>query len=123
MDLSEYAAQTLPKMLCERIGKNVAQDPSDFSAAVERALVDGIKDFDESLLRDLFEVFPECSYNDEFWGNEDEGIFEVIGYSKRDERERAARRCLVGSTALIGFIDMAKRNIGVASLGDSEAGK
>ena len=54
-------------MLCERIEKNIAQDPSDFSAAVERALADGIKDFDESLLRDLFEVFPECSYNDEFW--------------------------------------------------------
>ncbi|KAI5888293.1 protein serine/threonine phosphatase 2C [Schizophyllum commune H4-8] len=120
-DLSDYAAQTLPQMLCERIEKNVAQDPSDFSAAVERALADGIKDFDESLLRDLFEAFPECSYNDEFWGNEDEGTFEVVGYSKRDERVRAARRCLVGSTALIGFIDRAKCNIWVASLGDSEA--
>ncbi|KAL1744585.1 phosphatase 2C-like domain-containing protein [Schizophyllum fasciatum] len=120
-DLSEYAAQTLPRMLCERIESNLAQDPSDFSTAVEKALVEGIKEFDASLLADLFSAFPECSYSDEFWGNEDEGTFEVVGYSKRDERALAARRCLVGSTALVGFIDKAKKNIWVASLGDSEA--
>lgn len=120
-DLSDYAAQTLPKMLCERIEENLARDSSDFSSAVEKALAEGIEDFDASLVRDLFAAFPEGSYSEERWGDEDDGAFEVVGYSRKDERARAARRCLVGSTALVGFIDRAKQNIWVASLGDSEA--
>ncbi|TRM59488.1 phosphatase 2C-like domain-containing protein [Schizophyllum amplum] len=123
-ELSDYAAGVLPQQLCDRICTNASRNGfEDLSAAVEEALVKGIEDFDASLIDEVVQLFPEGSatdWADSFWDDTGE-IFEIIGYSKEDPRFRAARRAVVGTTVLVGFVDKEKQNIWVASLGDSEA--
>ncbi|TRM55783.1 phosphatase 2C-like domain-containing protein [Schizophyllum amplum] len=123
-ELSDYAAGVLLQQLCDRICTNASRNGfEDLSAAVEEALVKGIEDFDASLIDEVMQLFPEgaaTNWADPFWDDSGE-VFEIIGYTKEDPRFRASRRALVGTTALVGFIDKEKQNVWVASLGDSEA--
>ncbi|KAL1744581.1 phosphatase 2C-like domain-containing protein [Schizophyllum fasciatum] len=123
-DLSDYAGKVLPRQLCDRISRDVSlSDTTDMSSSVEKALIAGIEEFDASLLNDVLKHFPQgadTDWNDPFWDDSGE-VYEVIGYSKEDPVFCAARRTIVGATALVAFIDRAKRNVWVASLGDSEA--
>ena len=123
-ELSDYAAKVLPQQLCERIARNVSSD-DDLPAAVEEALLKGIREFDASLIDEVYNLFPEgaqTDWDDGFW-DEPYWIFDALGgRSKESEKFRTARRAVVGTTTLVAFIDQAKENIWVASLGDSEAG-
>ncbi|KAL1667304.1 phosphatase 2C-like domain-containing protein, partial [Schizophyllum commune] len=122
-ELSDYAAKVLPQQLCERIARNISSD-DDLPAAVEEALSKGIREFDASLIDEVYNLFPEgaqTDWDDGFW-DEPYWIFDVLGgRSKESEKFRTARRAVVGTTALVAFIDQAKENVWVASLGDSEA--
>ena len=124
--MSDYAAKVLPQQLCERITRNVSStNAADISAAVEQALIKGIEDFDASLLHDFLKHFPQgadTNWDDPLWDDPAE-VFEIFGFSREDPVFVAARRTIVGATALVGFIDREKKNLWVASLGDSEAGK
>ncbi|KAL1698494.1 phosphatase 2C-like domain-containing protein [Schizophyllum commune] len=124
-ELSSYSAEVLPQQLCDRISRNISSsDAADLSTVIEEALVKGIEDFDTSLLDDVLKHFPQgadTDWDDPLWDDPAE-VFEIIGYSKDDPVFVAARRTIVGATALVGFIDKQKRNLWVASLGDSEAG-
>ena len=125
-ELSSYSAEVLPQQLCDRISRSISSgDAIDLSAVVEEALVKGIEDFDASLLDDVLKHFPQgvdTDWDDPLWDDPAE-VFEIIGYSGDDPVFVAARRTIVGATVLVGFIDKQKRNLWVASLGDSEAGK
>ncbi|KAL1744584.1 phosphatase 2C-like domain-containing protein [Schizophyllum fasciatum] len=122
-ELSDYAAKALPPQLCERIERRAAQAGGDLSAAVPTALSSGIQDFDRALIEEVYKLFPEgeeTDWTDEYWDDE-YYIYETIGRGKEDERFRTVRRATTGTAALVAFIDKAKKNIWVASLGDSEA--
>ncbi|KAI5888300.1 protein serine/threonine phosphatase 2C [Schizophyllum commune H4-8] len=123
-ELSDYAAKVLPQQLCERISRNVSSTNAvDISAAVEEALIKGIEDFDASLLHDFLKHFPQgadTNWDDPLWDDSSE-VFEIIGYTRDDPIFMAGRRTIVGSTALVCFVDKDKKNLWVASLGDSEA--
>ncbi|KAI5888299.1 protein serine/threonine phosphatase 2C [Schizophyllum commune H4-8] len=123
-ELSSYAANVLPQQLCDRISRNISSGGgADISTAVEEALVKGIEDFDASLLDNVLKHFPQgadTDWDDPLWDDPAE-VFDIFGYSREDPVFVAARRTIVGSTALVGFIDREKKNLWVASLGDSEA--
>ncbi|KAL1744580.1 phosphatase 2C-like domain-containing protein [Schizophyllum fasciatum] len=122
-ELSDYAAKVLPRQLCDRISRTSC-DAADFSASVERAFIEGIEEFDASLLDDVLKHFPQgpdTDWDDPLWDDRGE-VYEIIGYGKEDPIFCAVRRTIVGSTVIVAFVDKAKRNVWVASLGDSEAG-
>ena len=125
-ELSSYSAEVLPQQLCDRISRNISSgDAADLSTVVEEALVKGIEDFDASLLDDVLKHFPQgadTDWDDPLWDDPAE-VFEIFGFSREDPVFVAARRTIVGATALVGFIDREKKNLWVASLGDSEAGR
>ena len=124
-ELSDHAAKVLPQQLCERIASNVEQSPSDLFAAVEEALTKGIEDFDASLIDAVYKLFPDgaaTDWSDEYWKGPFY-VYERIGRSKEDERFRSVRRAVVGTTALVAFVDKDSKYVWVASLGDSEAGE
>ncbi|KAF9063667.1 phosphatase 2C-like domain-containing protein [Rhodocollybia butyracea] len=123
-ELSDYASRTLPKLLLDRIADATATPGTDFSDAVTTSLVEGIKDFDASLLQNLLSHFPGVD-KPEWWleprWDDRAEMYKCIGYSNEDSRFREARRAVVGSTLLIAFVDEGRKHVWVASLGDSEA--
>jgi len=91
---------------------------------VTTALIEGIQEYDRTLIDDLVCMFPK-GYDEDWaqWDDADDSpnnVFSVIGV-KGDEDFDVARRAVVGTTALVAFIDEKGENIWVASLGDSEA--
>ncbi|KAF5344924.1 hypothetical protein D9758_011586 [Tetrapyrgos nigripes] len=122
-ELSEYASKTLPALLCERIQKTLVDEDRNLDHAVRNSLSAGIEDFDRSLLQGFYDIWPkkdQTDWDDPLWLDPGE-VFEVIGYSRVNPKFQRARYAVVGSTALVVFIDKAKENVWVASLGDSEA--
>ena len=53
----------LPQRLCERIARNVSSG-DDLPAAVEEALAKGIREFDVSLINEVYNLFPEGAQTD-----------------------------------------------------------
>lgn len=82
-----------------------------------------IQEFDNSLLRGFTDQFDENEdFSDEIWGGTGGYVYGVIGY-KGDPTFQMGRRAIVGSTALIGFVNRARTHVWVASLGDCDAGE
>ncbi|KAF9070006.1 phosphatase 2C-like domain-containing protein [Rhodocollybia butyracea] len=123
-ELSEYASQTLPALLCARIETTLAEKGCSLGDAVTESFIQGIEDFDRSLLQDgVINEFPEkdqTDWSDPKWQNHDE-VWLVLGWLREHPKFQRARYAVAGTTALIAFIDNAKENIWVASLGDSDA--
>ncbi|KAJ7173733.1 phosphatase 2C-like domain-containing protein [Mycena filopes] len=79
------------------------------------------EDFDRSLLLKVTELFPPGEdWSDEHWADPD-NVHEVIGYGREDQQFRDGRPAVVGTTVLIGIVDKGKKNVWIASLGDSDA--
>ncbi|KAJ6553863.1 phosphatase 2C-like domain-containing protein [Mycena sp. CBHHK59/15] len=114
-ELSDFASKTLPLMLSHRIREDVD---------VEAVMKDTIEEFDSSLLAEVTRLFnPGEDFSDPRWLDRDENIHPVIGgYTKEEPQFKAGRRAVVGTTALIAFIDKEATRIWVTSLGDSDAG-
>jgi hypothetical protein len=78
--------------------------------------------FDESLSR-VFDKFPDREEGE--WKPEE--VHEILGpkdkESEPDSVFGAMRRAVMGTTALVGYISKSKKDLWVASLGDSEACK
>ena len=124
-ELPDYASHELPRLLCDRIDQNFLLYFGSLHRAVENALVEGIEDFDKSLLQTITDLFPYKENTDwaaDKWKDPGE-VHEIVGYYITEERFKKSRRAVVGSTALIGFINKSKENVWVASLGDSDAGE
>jgi pyruvate dehydrogenase phosphatase len=123
-ELSEYASQTLPALLCTRIETILAEKGCSLGDAVTESFIQGIEDYDRSLLQDgVINEFPEkdqTDWSDPKWQNRDE-VWLVLGWLREHPKFQRARYAVAGTTALIAFIDNAKENIWVASLGDSDA--
>ncbi|KIY46574.1 protein serine/threonine phosphatase 2C [Fistulina hepatica ATCC 64428] len=120
-ETSEYVVRTLPQILCDRLDAALVADPdpSRRSEIVTEALINGIEEFDRSLLTVVQDMFKDC---EKLPGPEDtEDIFNVFGWTKQDENYKIARHAVVGSTALIGFFDKDAKELWVACLGDSES--
>ncbi|KAJ7455814.1 phosphatase 2C-like domain-containing protein [Mycena latifolia] len=112
--LSDFAAQTLPALLSERL----RGDDVD----VEAVMKDTIEEFDRSLLVPVLASFDEGKdFSDAAWLDTEKAIYSRIGYSSKDERYQAGLRATVGSTALVAFLDQQKTHLWVASLGDCDA--
>ncbi|KAJ6584859.1 phosphatase 2C-like domain-containing protein [Mycena capillaripes] len=110
--LSRFAAETLPALLCERLCDDVD---------VETVMKDTIEEFDRSLLLPVLSMFEEGEdWSDPKWLDKNE-VYPRIGYPSRDERYDAGIRATVGSTALIAFLDRQRKHLWVASLGDCDA--
>jgi len=93
---------------------------------VTAALVEGIQEYDKTLIDNLVSMFPK-GYDEDWaqWDDADDApnnVFSVIGV-KGDEDFEIARRAVIGTTALVAFIDKKGENVWVASLGDSEASR
>ncbi|KAF9064921.1 phosphatase 2C-like domain-containing protein [Rhodocollybia butyracea] len=123
-ELSEYASQTLPAFLCARIETTLAERSCSLGDAVTESFIKGIEDYDRSLLQDgVINEFPQkdqTDWSDLKWQNQDE-VWLVLGWLREHPKFQRARYAVAGTTALIAFIDNAKENIWVASLGDSDA--
>ena len=81
-----------------------------------------IQEFDNSLLRGFTDQFEANEDFSDVWWDHGGNIYGVIGY-KGDPTFQIARRAIVGSTALIAFINKARTHVWVASLGDCDAGE
>ncbi|KAJ3866212.1 phosphatase 2C-like domain-containing protein [Lentinula novae-zelandiae] len=122
-ELSDYASKTLPSLLFERIQKTLIEQGCTMDEAVVTSLIQGIEEYDRWLIQDVIDEFPQkdkTDWSDPFWEDERE-VFSVLGWLKEHPQFQRARYAVVGSTALIAFIDRAKENVWVASLGDSDA--
>ncbi|KAJ7120646.1 phosphatase 2C-like domain-containing protein [Mycena filopes] len=113
-ELSHFASQMLPLMLSQRICEDVD---------LETVMKNTIEEFDSSLLAEVTQLFnPGEDFSDPRWLDRGENIHPVIGgYTKEEPQFKAGRRAVVGTTALIAFIDKDATRIWVASLGDSDA--
>ncbi len=81
-----------------------------------------IEEFDKSLLLNFTKLFDDGEdFSDKKWDDRSE-IYKVVGY-QGDQTFTDARLAIVGSTALIAYINRAKPHVWVASLGDSNAGE
>ncbi|KAF9029246.1 protein serine/threonine phosphatase 2C [Hymenopellis radicata] len=115
-ELSEYASQELPLAIANRI----AAGSTDIADIMKTA----IENFDQSLLRNFTSLFEREDFSGANWDDDrkGQGIYSVVGY-KGEETFETVRRAVVGSTALIAFINKDRTKVWVASLGDSDAGK
>ncbi|KAJ7454277.1 phosphatase 2C-like domain-containing protein [Mycena galericulata] len=112
-ELATYAAETLPVLLAKRLGNRLD---------VEVVLKETIEEFDRSLLLPVLELFKEDEdWSDESWLDFDQEVLPVIGCDQEDESFRLGRRAAAGCTALLAFLDQARTNLWVASLGDCDA--
>ncbi|KAF9051248.1 hypothetical protein BDP27DRAFT_1433916 [Rhodocollybia butyracea] len=113
-ELSDYASRTLPKLLLDHIADATATPGTNFSDAVTTSFIEVIKDFDASLLQNLLSHFPELDkpewWLDPRWDDHAE-IYRCIGYSNENSRFRKARRAVVGSTLLIGFMGEGRKHV------------
>ncbi|KAF8800936.1 protein serine/threonine phosphatase 2C [Phlegmacium glaucopus] len=117
-DLSEFAAQRLPSLLAAAITANLTNPPPDDN--VPAAFRQVFAEFDASLLK-VLDHFDGKELSE--WTEVD--VHEVLG-PKYNQAEPgsvfgAARRAVLGTTALVGYISKSKMDLWVASLGDSEA--
>ncbi|KAK7039390.1 protein serine threonine phosphatase 2C [Favolaschia claudopus] len=112
--LSEYASETLPALLSQRISKE---------GDVEEIMKETIEEFDKSLLTPITALFePGEDFSDPRWLDPADYIHPVIGgYTKEEPQFKVGRRAVVGTTALIAYIDKDAKHLWVASLGDSDA--
>ncbi|KAF9007271.1 protein serine/threonine phosphatase 2C [Hymenopellis radicata] len=114
-ELSEYASQVLPRAIADRISADIHG-----SLDIPDIMKSEIKQFDDSLLENFTKLFAEGEdFSHEQWDDASE-LYAVIGYrgSKTFEDSRLA---VIGSTAVIAFINSARTHVWVASLGDSDA--
>ncbi|KAF9009826.1 protein serine/threonine phosphatase 2C [Hymenopellis radicata] len=114
-ELSEYASQILPRAIADRISADIRG-----SLDIPHIMKSEIKRFDDSLLEKFTKRFAKGEdFSDEKWNDPSE-LYAVIGYrgSKTFDDSRLA---IVGSTALIAFVNSARTHVWVASLGDSDA--
>ncbi|KAF8828313.1 hypothetical protein HHX47_DHR4000530 [Lentinula edodes] len=98
-------------------------DDCTLDEAVVTSFIQGIEEYDRWLIQGVIDEFPQkdqTDWSDPFWEDERE-VFSVLGWLKEHPKFQRARYAVVGTTALIAFIDRAKENVWVASLGDSDA--
>ncbi|KAF9028062.1 protein serine/threonine phosphatase 2C [Hymenopellis radicata] len=115
-EVSEYASQNLPKAIAARISADMGP-----SLDIPHIMKTAIEEFDSSLLRNFTKLFDEGEdFSHEKWNDKSE-IYRVVGY-RGDQTFTDARLAIVGSTALVAFINRARTHVWVASLGDSDAG-
>ncbi|KAH7872128.1 phosphatase 2C-like domain-containing protein [Lentinula edodes] len=122
-DLADYASKTLPPLLLERIQKTLFEKDCTLDEAVVTSFIQSIEEYDRWLIQGVIDEFPQkdqTDWSDPFWEDERE-VFSVLGWLKEHPKFQRARYAVVGTTALIAFIDRAKENVWVASLGDSDA--
>jgi len=111
--LSQFAAETLPVLLSERLRGNVD---------VEEVMKNTIEEFDRSLLSPVLALFEEGEdWSDPKWLDTEREVYPRIGYPSADERYAVGMRATVGSTAFIAFMDQRRKHLWVASLGDCDA--
>ncbi|KAF9025098.1 protein serine/threonine phosphatase 2C [Hymenopellis radicata] len=114
-EVSEYASQNLPKAIAARISADMGP-----SLDIPHIMKTTIEEFDSSLLRNFTKLFDEGEdFSHEKWNDKSE-IYRVVGY-RGDQTFTDARLAIVGSTALVAFINRARTHVWVASLGDSDA--
>lgn len=115
-ELSEYASQVLPRAIADRISADIHG-----SLDIPNIMKSEIKQFDDSLLENFTKLFAEGEdFSHEQWDDASE-LYAVIGY-RGDKTFEDSRLAVVGSTAVIAFINSARTHVWVASLGDSDAG-
>ncbi|KAJ6607111.1 phosphatase 2C-like domain-containing protein, partial [Mycena sp. CBHHK59/15] len=116
-ELSQFTAERLPAGIAHRLTKGV-----DVGAVLKGT----IEQFDESLLWPIFDLFEDDDRSDP-WLNAEEKLWPLLSSDNSNTEHgdvdvRAIfRRAVVGSTALIAFLDASRENLWVASLGDSDA--
>ncbi|KXN81061.1 [Pyruvate dehydrogenase [acetyl-transferring]]-phosphatase 1, mitochondrial, partial [Leucoagaricus sp. SymC.cos] len=109
-ELSEYASQTLPRLIANQIIDDLDRVAETMQCEIEA--------FDRILLEGFTKNFTDEELaNGTLSAGE---IYARVGY-KGDPLFTVARRAVVGSTALIAFINKARTRVWVASLGDSDA--
>jgi pyruvate dehydrogenase phosphatase len=117
--LSEFAAKRFPLHLAGTFTQAIVDYPT--TESVTSAFRTAFATFDESLSK-VFEKIPDKEGE---W--EPYEVHEILGpkakASEPDSLFGAMRRAAVGTTALVGYINRSKKDLWVASLGDSEACK
>ncbi|KAF9068877.1 phosphatase 2C-like domain-containing protein [Rhodocollybia butyracea] len=111
-ELSEYASQTLPALLCTRIETTLAEKGCSLGDAVTESFIKGI----EIMIVRCYQT----DWSDPKWHDQDE-VWLILGWLREHPKFQRARYAVAGTTVLIAFVDNAKENIWVASLGDSDA--
>lgn len=94
-----------------------SKDTIPSSELVSEALTDAIRHLDDSIRSDLFNFLPY----DTLCGMSPEQLREYI-QRHESEWETISARCTQGATVLFSLLDPSKRNLWIASLGDSQAG-
>ena len=96
----------------------IAAATRDWGSSVATLLHQSITSFDHLIAADLLNLFPDPHSLNHFSDHE---IRSVINDKGRNSA--AVYRCMSGSTVLVSLVDPARKNLWVASLGDSQAGK
>jgi len=116
-ETADLAAEMLPKLLKTALSAALQTDREGHVSlsAISDILSKGITDFDDSIAKDITDIFPGGL--EEIGGLSDDNIRKIIG-----EGNAKILRGMSGSTALIALADPARSNLWVASLGDCQAG-
>ncbi len=112
----DYAAQTLPGQVKQKLEVITSRDPKHIS----EALVSAIVVFDDSIAQDFLRLVPDPETIAQM--TDDQITTMIRDLESSPEHNMSLKRCMHGSTALIALLDPPRRNLWVASLGDCQAG-
>jgi pyruvate dehydrogenase phosphatase len=127
-DLAEYAMIALPPLVRFALSSALLADaapqaPPQLPARISSVLSDTLVAFDDAIARDITSLFPDRV--EQLLALSDEQIRAIIGGGDGDDGEtlRKVVRGMCGTTAVVALLDPERRNLWVASLGDSQAGE
>ncbi|KIJ67667.1 hypothetical protein HYDPIDRAFT_107139 [Hydnomerulius pinastri MD-312] len=113
-ETADYTVEALPPAIKNTLTTSLAslEDATISPPAVSKILVDSISALDNQITMELKALFPTGIENLSI-----EDIKTIIN----GENNAKVLRCMRGTTALVALVDPAKKNLWVASLGDSQA--
>ncbi|KIY53152.1 protein serine/threonine phosphatase 2C [Fistulina hepatica ATCC 64428] len=117
-DAVNFASQSIAAFLRSRLNDVIdAHDNSPPADAVARAIVDAVRDMDNSIADGLYALFPGGEQSLSSMTNEE--ISAIV--NDAPENHQKVMRCVNGSTLLLSLIDARRENLWVCSLGDCQA--
>ncbi|KAF8622365.1 hypothetical protein AX15_007095 [Amanita polypyramis BW_CC] len=111
-----FACEQLPAIVRRNLETCIGKATQDWCASVATVLHQSVTTFDELIVADLLKLFPDPHSLNRFSDHE---IRSIINDNGRNSA--TIYRCMSGSTVLVSLVDPTRRNLWVASLGDSQA--
>jgi pyruvate dehydrogenase phosphatase len=122
-ETASYAAKRLPAFIQERVATLLPQNTprTEFAQTVSATICSAIEAFDDTLTAGLKNIFPESP--EELEGMSDAEVRDRLARDEDGSKRAMLVRCMRGTTVVLAITDPTKKNMWIASLGDSVAGQ